>query len=169
MNFSGINYESFADGEGVRVSLFVSGCTRQCPGCFNKEAWDFNAGDPLSPDVFSSIQEHLNRPYISGLTLLGGEPMEYVNMIGSFTATCVAKSIPNKNVWVYTGYTFEELISRKDVITKMILANTDVLVDGSYNELQRDVTLPFRGSRNQRIIDVQSSLRENRIVLFGNQ
>lgn len=157
MNFSGINYESFADGEGVRVSFFVSGCKRHCKGCFNQEAWNFDAGYPVTDDVYREIKKHINKPYIAGITILGGEPMEYENMECALTAVLIAKSY-GKTAWVYSGYTFEELCERNDILTDSILSYTDVFVDGAYDESQRDITLPFRGSKNQRIIDVRASL-----------
>lgn len=165
MNFSGINYESFADGEGVRVSFFVSGCNRHCPGCFNPEAQDFNYGEPFTRHVLADFAYHLGKPYISGLTILGGEPMEPENLKGTLALAKESRSI-GKTVWIYSGYTYEELIARHDDRTNAVLALTDVLVDGAYVEAERDVSLPFRGSKNQRIIDVQKSISNNEIVLY---
>lgn len=165
MNLSGINYESFADGEGVRVSVFVSGCHRHCPGCFNKEAQDFCFGDSLTQDVYAEIFERLNKPYISGLTMLGGEPMDEENVEGTYQIVMLAKML-GKTVWVYSGYTIEELWLRMNSRIGDILRNTDVLVDSPFILEQRDTTLAFRGSSNQRIIDVQESLQAGEVVLY---
>lgn len=165
MNFSGINYESFADGEGVRVTFFVSGCNRHCPGCFNKDAQDFDFGSPFDKYVLLDVAEHLDVPYIDGLTIMGGEPMEPEN-IGMTLLLAASAHSHGKTVWIYSGYTYEELVGRNDRYTECVLKFTDVLVDGAYVESERDTSLPFRGSRNQRIIDVQSSLATGEIVLY---
>ena len=165
MNFSGINYESFADGEGVRVSFFVSGCNRHCPGCFNPEAQHFNYGAPFHMGVLEDVVAHVNLPYIDGLTMLGGEPMESENLHMTLWLSYETKRI-GKSVWIYSGYTYEELIARNDNETNAVLDYTDVLVDGAYIESERDTSLPFRGSRNQRIIDVQRSLDAGEVVLY---
>lgn len=165
MNLSGISYESFADGEGVRVSVFVSGCHRHCPGCFNPEAQNFDFGECLTGGIRSGISKHLAKPYISGLTMLGGEPMDEENVAGTLQIVRLAKAL-GKTVWIYSGYTFEELISRCDSQTQDVLRETDVLVDGPFIEALRDATLAFRGSSNQRIIDVQESLRIGKAVLY---
>lgn len=165
MKLSGINYESFADGEGVRVSVFVSGCHRHCAGCFNKETQDFNFGDSLTQDICAEIYEYLNKPYISGLTMLGGEPMDEENIEGTYQVIMLAKAL-RKTVWVYSGYTLEELWLRTGSCMGDILRNTDVLVDGPFILEQRDTTLAFRGSSNQRIIDVQESLRVGEVIPY---
>lgn len=165
MNLSGISYESFADGEGVRVSVFVSGCHRHCPGCFNPEAQNFEFGKRLTREIQSDISEHLLKTHVSGLTMLGGEPMDEENIPGTLQIVRLAKGL-GKTVWIYSGYTFEELFSRHDPLTQGVLRGTDVLVDGPFIEAQKDATLAFRGSSNQRIIDVQKSLYAGSVVLY---
>lgn len=163
MNFSGINYESFADGDGIRVSFFVSGCRRHCKGCFNAEAQSFCFGEPFTQSVLNIVIDHLNKPYISGVTLLGGEPMEPENIPG---LTLLAGAVKNlgKTVWIYSGFTYEEIM--EDSSMRELLSLCDVLVDGPFILDQRDITLSYRGSRNQRIIDVQTSLKTGEIVLY---
>lgn len=165
MYLSGINYESFADGDGIRVSVFVSGCHRHCPGCFNQEAQDFAFGEPVTQSIRKEIFEHLDKPYIAGLTMLGGEPLDDENVEGTYDIISLAKVL-GKTVWLYSGYTFEELLTNKRHRILSILDNIDVLVDGPFIVAQRDITLPFRGSSNQRIIDVKKSLRAGKVLLY---
>lgn len=171
MNYSEIKYCDIANGPGVRVTLFVSGCTHRCEGCFNEMTWDFDYGEPFDENVQERILADLAPDYIAGLTLLGGEPLEYVNMqaLLPFVQT-VKKRYPEKNIWCYTGYHFEE-----DVLEKFcekwdgmreFLDCIDVLVDGEFILEQKDISLQFRGSANQRIILVQESLRSGRTVLW---
>ncbi len=172
MNFSGINYESIADGEGVRVSFFVSGCSIHCQGCFNQSAWSYEAGQPLTEDVMREIKDHLNKNYIKGVTVLGGEPLDSRNLVGTFHVAKAAKDL-GKDVWIYTGYTMEQLVRRMhlgtdmDMVLQAVLGNyTDVLVEGPYVEAMRNITLPFRGSSNQRIIDMVKTIQCNKVVLY---
>ena len=157
MNYCEIKNCDIANGEGIRVSLFVSGCTHRCEGCFNAETWDFNAGVKFTEETEEEILAMLNKPYINGLTLLGGEPFEVQNQrrLVPFLKRVRAK-LPDKNIWCYTGYTYEtDLLSdsraRCDCTDEM-LSMIDVLVDGEYIEAEKDISLAFRGSRNQRII-----------------
>lgn len=170
MNFSGINYESLADGEGVRVSFFVSGCSIHCPGCFNQSAWSYEAGYPFTEDVMREIKDHLSRRYIRGITVLGGEPLDPRNLMGTFHVVKAAKEL-GKDVWIYTGYTLDQLMRRMhlgaDMTLQAVLGNyTDVLVEGPYIESMRDISLPFRGSSNQRIIDMPRTIQRNEVVLY---
>lgn len=165
MNFSGINYESFADGEGVRVSFFVSGCNRHCPGCFNLDAQDFNNGELFTHSVLEDVITHLKKPYIAGITMLGGEPMEPGNIQGTLQIVSATKNI-GKSVWIYSGYTFDELINRHEYDIDSVLKLTDILVDGAFIEAERDKTLAFRGSKNQRIIDVKKSIESDEVILY---
>lgn len=165
MNFSGINYESFADGEGVRVSFFVSGCNRHCPGCFNPEAQDFNYGTPFTYDVQKDVSKHLKLPYIDGITIVGGEPMEPSNL-DMTTQLAVEAKQAGKSVWIYTGYTYEELVDRHHFGTDVLIAMTDVLVDGPFIQSLADKRLLFRGSSNQRIIDIPKTRQSGTIVLW---
>lgn len=171
MNYSEIKNCDIANGSGVRVTLFVSGCTHRCKGCFNEVTWDFDYGCPFDESAQEKILEWLKPDYIAGLTLLGGEPLEYMNWhtLLPFVQT-VKKKYPDKDIWCYTGYRFEE-----DVLDrfckqwndmKEFLACVDVLVDGEFVLDRKDISLQFRGSSNQRIILVQESLRSGETVLW---
>lgn len=173
MNYGTIKKHDIANGPGVRVSLFVSGCTHHCPGCFNQETWDFNYGKLFDSDVINEILEALQPSYIHGFTLLGGEPFEYNNQIGVLPLLKEIKNrFPNKDIWCYTGYDFEKDIlgsmAEKWQETRDMLSCIDVLVDGEFVEAKKDLALRFRGSANQRIIRVQDSLRENQVVLWDD-
>lgn len=171
MNYSEIKKCDIADGPGVRVSLFVSGCTHHCEGCFNEMTWDFAYGRSFDASAQERILAYLEPDYIAGLTLLGGEPLEYVNWTGLLPwLKTVKERYPGKDIWCYTGYRFEE-----DVLNRFcsqwedmreFLSYIDVLVDGEFILEQKDISLQFRGSRNQRIILVQESLRAGRAVLW---
>lgn len=172
MNYSNIKQYDIANGVGVRVSLFVSGCRKHCPGCFNQDTWDFNAGEPFTDDVIQTIMDSLAPDYISGLSILGGEPLAEENRLDVVRLIHKVKKLyPNKTIWVWTGYTWEELMKIAyrwtfDHYVRSILENIDVLVDGPYEEEKYDILLRFRGSSNQRIIDVKESLKEDKIVLW---
>lgn len=172
MNYAGIKKLDVANGPGLRVTLFVSGCTHHCRGCFNKETWDFNYGSPFTEETQKEIIEELARPQIAGLTLLGGEPLERVNQQGLLPLLKQVKTaFPQKPLWCFTGYDFE-----KDVLGKMLpeweeteefLSYLDILVDGEFVEEKKDLNLRFKGSSNQRTIMVPESLKEGRIVLWN--
>ena len=170
MNYAEIKRFDIANGLGIRVSLFVSGCTHHCKNCFNSIAWDFNYGKEFTKEVEDSIIKMLNNPNVSGLTLLGGEPMEPVNQMGLIDfLRRVKKEVPNKNIWCYTGYTLEHdlLMGRAHTpITEEILSYIDVLVDGKYVEELKSLMLKFRGSSNQRLIDLPKTLQTGEIVLL---
>lgn len=171
LNYADIKYCDVANGKGVRVSLFVSGCTHHCKGCFNEEAWDFQYGKPFTEDTIRQVMAYLDRPYIAGLSLLGGEPFERVNQQGLLPLLRQVKAkFPEKNIWCYTGYDFEKDILGRMVgeweETKEMLSYIDILVDGEFVEAKKNPGLQFRGSSNQRIIEVQASLAEGRIVLW---
>lgn len=166
MRYEGINFASMADGPGFRVSLFVTGCTHHCKGCFNPETWDFSAGHEYTEAIEEEILFVLSRPHISGLTILGGEPMELINQKGIVHLVKKTKEL-GKSVWIYSGYLFEDLLNNPRChgpYTEEILKHTDFLVDGEFHIDEKDLTLRFRGSRNQRIIDVQKSLAEGRTI-----
>lgn len=160
MNYCEIKNNDIANGEGIRVSLFVSGCTHRCKGCFNEVAWDFNAGVKFTEETEEKILAMLNKPYINGLTLLGGEPFEPSNQrrLTPFLKRVRAR-LPEKNIWCYTGYTYEtDLLSESRArceCTDEMLSMIDVLVDGEYIEEQKNISLAFRGSENQRIIHLK--------------
>lgn len=163
MNYGEIKSFDIANGEGVRVSLFVSGCTHHCKNCFNKETWDFSFGKPFTKEVEDSIIEMLSPDYIDGLSLLGGEPFEPQNQRALLPfLRRVKEKFPDKSIWCYTGYLFDdELLSDSRArceCTDEMLSLIDVLVDGEFVQELYNITLAFRGSENQRIIDVQKSL-----------
>ncbi len=168
MNYAEIKNVDIANGPGVRVSLFVSGCTHYCKGCFNEIAWDFDYGDPYTKETEDSIIDDLRPDYIEGLTFLGGEPMDPRNQPAILPlARRVRQELPNKTIWCYTGYDFEKDIlpwMKTSDVTRELVPLFDVMVDGPYVEDLRNLSLTFRGSENQRIIDVPASLREGRAV-----
>ena len=172
MNYATIKWTDIANGEGVRISLFVSGCTHHCKNCFNQVAWDFNYGKPFTLDVENAIIKSLNDEFIDGLSLLGGEPFEKKNQKVLLPFLQKVKSLyPNKPIWCYTGYIFEtDLLSKSGRAytsdTLKMLSLIDVLVDGPFIEEQKNISLRFKGSENQRIIDVNKSLKQNETVLF---
>ena len=170
MNYANIKFNDIANGEGIRVSLFVSGCTHHCKNCFNPETWDFNYGKVFSQEVQDSIIKELSHDHYNGLTLLGGEPMEPANQKGLLEfVKRVKTTYPNKTIWCYSGYLFDtELLSPSRAHcpwTRELLSYIDILVDGEFKEELKDITLRFKGSSNQRIIDVQKSLKENEVIL----
>ena len=170
MNYANIKYCDIANGVGVRTSLFVSGCRHHCKDCFNAMAWDFAYGKPFTEETENGIISSLDPFYSQGLTLLGGEPMEPENqeVLLPFIKR-VKESHPDKTVWIYSGFTLEELMgktpSRAATKTaKEILSLADVLVDGRFIAEEKDISLQFRGSRNQRIIDLKPTLKSGEIV-----
>ncbi len=169
MNYGEIKNCDIANGIGVRVSLFVSGCTHHCRGCFNAQTWDFNFGEPFTKEVEDKIIEYLKPDYINGITVLGGEPFEPSNQkeLLPFLRR-VKEECPGKTVWIYTGYLFDEELLKESrarcEYTDEILSMTDILVDGRFVEELKNIRLVFRGSENQRIIDVQQSLKEKKVI-----
>ena len=164
MNYATIKWTDIANGEGVRISLFVSGCTRRCKDCFNAEAWDFSYGKPFDESVRESIYEGLKADYIAGLSLLGGEPLEPENQRALLPFVKeVKKRFPEKSIWCYTGNVFDPatgLLKEQDKnteVTEELISLFDVLVDGEFIEAQKNIRLKFRGSSNQRILDVKKS------------
>ena len=171
MNYATIKNCDIANGPGVRVSLFVSGCTHRCPGCFNEEAWDFSYGEPFTQKTIDSIIQMLQPSHIKGLTLLGGEPFDPQNQPDILNLLRQVKcAYPDKTVWAFTGYLFErDILGRKLgpwEITHEYLQYLDVLVDGPFVLSKKDLTLRFRGSSNQRLINVPVSLKENKVILW---
>lgn len=160
MNYSQINTADVANGPGVRVSLFVSGCTLHCKGCFNPDAWNFCYGSNYTSETESEILRGLDHPYIRGLSILGGEPYDQDPEALVSLVEKVCSQYPGKDIWVWSGYEFNDI--RNHPLTKLI----DVAVCGEFKIDQRDVTVKnqFRGSRNQRVIDVQKSLLENKMI-----
>ena len=171
MNYATIKPRDIANGPGVRVSLFVSGCTHRCPGCFNEEAWDFDYGQPFDQSTIDEILGLLQPDYVQGLTLLGGEPFDPRNQpaIVELLRQIKAK-YPNKSIWAFTGYLFDRDILPgrlgDPTITREYLSHLDVLVDGPFIQARKNLTLRFRGSDNQRLIDVPASLSRGEVVLW---
>ena len=168
MNYATIKNCDIANGPGVRVSLFVSGCTHRCPGCFNEIAWDFDYGDPFTQETVDAILTMLKPDYIQGLTLLGGEPFEPQNQ-GAVVELLrqVKKAYPQKSIWAFSGYLFEkDILSGRLGDTAEYLSYLDVLVDGPFIEAKKNLSLRFRGSENQRLIDVPASLARGETVLW---
>lgn len=171
MYYGSIKKTDIANGVGVRVSLFVSGCTHHCKECFNPETWNFEYGKPFTKETEDEIIKALKPSFVEGLTLLGGEPMEPQNQVVLLQLVeRVKETYPEKNIWCYTGYTLEkDLIfgaqSRaRCEVTDALLHHIDVLVDGEFQIENKDIRLKFRGSSNQRIIDVQESLKQKQVV-----
>ncbi|MBQ2921376.1 MAG: anaerobic ribonucleoside-triphosphate reductase activating protein [Oscillospiraceae bacterium] len=171
MNYATIKPRDIANGPGVRVSLFVSGCTHRCPGCFNSEAWDFDFGQPFDQAVIDRILEDLSPSFVKGLTLLGGEPFEPQNQPAIVELLRQVKAkYPEKSIWAFSGYLFDrDILSGRlgdPAVTREYLSYLDVLVDGPFIQAQRNLTLRFRGSANQRLIDVPASLKSGTVVLW---
>lgn len=171
MNYADIKQYDVANGTGVRVSLFVSGCTHHCKGCFNADAWDFHYGKAFTEDTISTIIEYLKPSYVAGLSLLGGEPFEYANQKGLLPLLRAVRRIyPEKSIWCWSGYLFDRDIVgsmyEKWAETREMLSYLDVLVDGEFKEELKSASLLFRGSANQRSILVQESLKTGKVVLW---
>ena len=170
MNYSAIKGRDIANGYGVRVTLFVSGCTHHCKNCFNKETWDFNSGKPFTEETINEIIELMAPSYITGLSLLGGEPMEKPNQAGLLPLLKkVRETYPEKDIWCYSGYLLEDLLEGGRVrtdITDEVLSYIDVLVDGEFQEELYSIMLKFRGSANQRVIDLKETLKSGEIKLL---
>ena len=158
MNYATIKKYDIANGIGVRVSLFVCFCNHRCKGCFNSEAWDFNYGKKFDVNAENEILHVLEKPYIKGLSVLGGEPLQQDSTLLEFLRKVKSK-FPNKSIWLYTGYTYEQIKDKKE------LDYVDVLVDGKFVEALKDISLQFRGSSNQRIIDVKATKENSKIIL----
>ena len=169
MNYGEIKPYSIENGTGVRVSLFVSGCRHHCKECFNQETWDFSYGKPFTKETEDTIIDMLRPDYIAGLTLLGGDPTEPENQEGLLPLLRRIKTeLPKKTVWTYSGYLFEDFLpggrAHTDA-TDEYLSLCDIMVDGPFVLEKKNITLRFRGSENQRIIDIKASLKEKKIVL----
>ena len=170
MNYATIKNCDIANGPGVRVSLFVSGCTHRCPGCFNEVAWDFDYGQPFTQETIDSILAMLKPAYIKGLTLLGGEPFEPNNQEAIVQLLRqVKKAYPEKSIWAFSGFLFDrDILSGRLGDTSEYLSYLDVLVDGPFVMAKKNLSLRFRGSENQRLIDVPASLKSGEIVLWDD-
>lgn len=175
MNYVNIIPCDTANGEGIRTSLFVSGCTINCPSCFNQEVQDYSYGQPYTNLTHKTILEQINKPYIAGLSLLGGDPMcqDYDGLVNLIS---LAQEVRNmgKTVWLWTGLTYEDIFPAKgkkdlgvlEYARQCLFMACNVVVDGPFIEAQKDLTLAFRGSKNQRIIDVEETLKADKIILY---
>ena len=160
MRYNLIRKMDIADGPGVRVSIFMQGCSFHCKNCFNTETWDFNGGKEFTKDTINEVLDLCGQGHIKGLSILGGEPLHPNNIEGTtMLAKAFKEKYPEKNLWVWSGFRFDEDLQGKEVLNYI-----DVLVDGQYKDELHDFTLKWRGSSNQRVIDVQKSLKENKIV-----
>ena len=171
MNYGKIKPCDVANGEGVRVSVFVSGCPHKCKGCFNPELWNYNAGQKFTCDVIDEILNLCSKDYITGLSLLGGEPLAPENfMTVAYLCHAFKRWFPNKTIWCYTGYMYDTDLSAGGKAycecTDELLSLLDILVDGEFVEALKDITLVFRGSSNQRVIDVQKTLQNGQVCLY---
>ena len=175
MNYGNIKFYDIANGEGIRTSLFVSGCPIHCPGCFNQEAQDYNYGQPYTNQTHNTILEQISKPYIAGLSLLGGDPM-CQNYDGLVNLISLAQEVRNmgKTVWLWTGLTYEDIFplghkggwTAIEYARQCLFMACNVVVDGPFIEAQKDLTLAFRGSKNQRLIDVDKTLKANKVILY---
>lgn len=165
MNYHNIKHDDQTNGDGIRVTLFVSGCSHRCPECQNEQTWRADSGIKFDDEALNELYHELCKDYISGITLSGGDPMFVVNR-PSILALCywVKKIFPDKTIWLYTGYTYEQLLNG-DYATCKILSFVDVIVDGTYQKDLRDLSLPWRGSKNQRVINMNKTREAGKIVL----
>ena len=177
MNYLQIDKSSISNGPGVRVVLWVSGCSLHCKGCQNPESWDLCAGKLFDKDAKEELFKALNKPYIRGISISGGHPLEYENLPYIYDLIKEIKTqFPQKDMWLYTGYTLSindfdttvDICWDNGLLKNYILAMCDVVVDGPYIEEQRDITLKFRGSKNQRLIYVKETLKQNKIITIQN-
>ena len=168
MNYADIRPIDVANGPGVRVSIFVSGCTHHCKECFNPETWDFDYGQPFGEEQIEEILAHLSKPYIHGLSILGGEPFEPQNQGAVLELVRrVRERFPEKDIWCYSGYLFENLSAGQvGIHSRTLLGLLDVLVDGPFILEQKELSLRFRGSANQRLIDVPASLKAGKVLIW---
>lgn len=170
MNYGAIKKCDIANGVGVRTVLFVSGCTHHCKGCFQPETWNFDYGERYTKETEDEIIESLRADYVDGITLLGGEPFEPENQRELVKLLRrIKKELPQKTVWSFSGYTYEELTGDSRAVcevTNEMLSMLDVLVDGEFVEAKRNISLRFRGSENQRLIDMNQTRKEGKIVLW---
>lgn len=164
MKISKIKYACTSNGVGIRTAVFVSGCHHACKGCFNKEAWNRNYGETYTDEIESQILSSLASDYVSGLSLLGGEPFEDYNLEALIGLCQLSRKLyPDKTIWIYSGYTYEEIMANKS--RRKLLELCDILVDGKYEESLYSPSLKFKGSSNQRIINVPASAEKQTIVL----
>lgn len=175
MNYHNITTDDMLNGDGLRVVLWVSGCSQKCFNCHNPQTHDFNSGIPFTGETMQELLDDLSQPYISGLTLSGGHPLEYQNLETVYKIVkTIKEKFPSKTIWLYTGYTWEEILGKdkeyedhemNGISPLDVIKYCDVLVDGKYENDKRDISLAWRGSSNQRVINVQESLNQGEVVL----
>ena len=162
MHYNKIRKMDISNGPGVRVSLFLQGCAFHCKNCFNPETWDFDEGKEFTDEVVEHILDLCDKDHIQGLSILGGEPLHPKNIEGTTRlAKAFKERFPNKTIWVWSGFLYEDYVSKQDIINYI-----DVLVDGQYDDDLHDFTLKFRGSSNQRLIDIKKSIKEKKVVIY---
>lgn len=179
MRYAQIRSMDLSDGEGVGIALFVQGCHFHCPSCFNQDTWDFNGGKEWTEKTKETFLKLADKPYIKRVSFLGGECLANENLEGVYDVIKDVKELfPDKKIWMYTGYTWESIFNpivtdnldlerdRLIELRKMIVKMTDILIDGQYIHEQRDMNLKFRGSKNQRVIDVKKSIKQGKIILY---
>ena len=170
MYYGNIKAHDIANGSGIRVSLFVSGCRHRCPDCFNPESWNFHYGQPFTDETIAQLLRLLAPKHIRGLTLLGGEPLEPENRADVLRAVrAVRQSLPGKDIWCYTGFTWPALQAQQDPTLRQLLGEIDVLVDGPFVTEKKDINLRFRGSSNQRIIDLRRTRESGVLTLWTDE
>lgn len=168
MHYAKIKHWDIANGEGVRISLFVSGCNFHCKDCFNPEAWDFNYGEEYTIETHNELLKLLANDHIDGLSLLGGDPLwQSEEDIYSLCALCDEVHHMGKTVWLWSGFTFEQIMEKGSISQKDLLKSCDVYVDGKFEVENKDLKLLWRGSTNQRVIDVKESLQKGQLILYG--
>ncbi|MDE7339311.1 MAG: anaerobic ribonucleoside-triphosphate reductase activating protein [Lachnospiraceae bacterium] len=179
MNYHNITYPDMNNGSGLRVVLWLSGCSHKCQGCQNPQTWDANSGIPFDESAKEELFRELDKDYISGLTLTGGDPLHEANLDGVLDlVNKIRLSCPQKSIWLYTGYIWEQLFEDDDFdiqggicenqTRRAIILSCDVLIDGKYIDSLQDITLPYRGSKNQRVINIKESIKKNEIILYSN-
>ena len=171
MNYGNIKYYDIANGQGVRTTLFVSGCTNHCLDCFQPQTWDFNYGQPFTEETEKQILDSLKLDYIQGFTALGGEPFEFENQRGLVSLfKHIKETYPDKTIWCYTGFILDQDLldggKRHCEVTDEMLSYIDVLVDGPFQKDLYNISLAFRGSENQRVIDLKQSLKQKEVILY---
>ena len=176
MNYHNITTDDMLNGDGLRTVLWVSGCQQKCNNCQNPQTWDFDSGIPFTDETMQELLDDLSQSYISGITLSGGHPLEPQNLDTVYKIVkTVKEKFPNKSIWLYTGYTWEEILEKDKSYEDLevnsispldIVKYCDVLVDGKYEDDKRDITLAWRGSSNQKVINIQESLKQNKIILW---
>ena len=175
MRYASIRSMDISNGEGIGVALFVQGCHFRCNNCFNPETWDFNGGQEYTPQIHKKFMELIDRPYIKRVSILGGEPLCDENALDILTVvTDIKENFPSKKIWIYSGYTYDEIYSLHnnsvgDVYRREIMRYIDVLVDGRFLDFQKDISIKWKGSRNQNVIDMFETRRLGKMVFYSEQ